>query len=58
MFRAAMKGADAVAIAAEFRNAIYSLVAKPKIAAVLAQPQDFQALAQGHSLFGRHGMTI
>lgn len=31
LIRAAMKGADAVAIAAEFRSAIYSLVAKPNI---------------------------
>lgn len=112
LIRAAMKGADAVAIAAEFRSAIYSLVAKPDIrsyadlkgkligladeqgtitlsmrrllakhglelgsfsvkteegtpqrfycllhgdcdAAVLGQPQDLQALAQGYSLLGR-----
>lgn len=31
LIRAAMKGADAVAITAEFRSAIYSLVAKPNI---------------------------
>jgi ABC-type nitrate/sulfonate/bicarbonate transport system substrate-binding protein len=31
LIRAAMKGSDAVAIDAEFRNAIYSLVAKPNI---------------------------
>lgn len=31
LIRAAMKGADAVAIATEFRSAIYSLVAKPNI---------------------------
>jgi ABC-type nitrate/sulfonate/bicarbonate transport system substrate-binding protein len=31
LIRAAMKGSDAVAIDAEFKNAIYSLVAKPNI---------------------------
>lgn len=31
LIRAAMKGADVVAIAAEFRSAVYSLVAKPNI---------------------------
>src|SRR3954454_14793608 len=31
MIQAAMKGSDAVAIAAEFNNPIYSLVAKPEI---------------------------
>jgi ABC-type nitrate/sulfonate/bicarbonate transport system substrate-binding protein len=32
MIQAAMKGSDAVAIAAEFNNPIYSLIAKPEIA--------------------------
>ena len=31
MIQAALKGSDAVAIAAEFNNPIYSLVAKPEI---------------------------
>src|SRR5262249_12377486 len=31
MIQAAMKGSDAVAIASEFNNPIYSLVAKPEI---------------------------
>lgn len=117
LVRAAMRGSDAAAVATEFKSAIYSLVAKPRIktyaalrgkliglaneqgtitlsmrkllarhglapadyavrteegtpqrlycllhgdcdAAVLGQPQDLEALAQGYSLLGRSDEVV
>jgi ABC-type nitrate/sulfonate/bicarbonate transport system substrate-binding protein len=45
LIRAALGGSDAVAIAAEFNNPIYSLIAKPEIATVAALKGKLIALA-------------
>lgn len=45
LIRAALGGSDAVAIAAEFNNPIYSLIAKPEIASVAALKGKLIALA-------------
>jgi ABC-type nitrate/sulfonate/bicarbonate transport system substrate-binding protein len=45
LVRAALGGSDAVAIAAEFNNPIYSLIAKPEIATVAALKGKLIALA-------------
>ena len=45
LIRAALAGSDAVAIAAEFNNPIYSLVAKPEIASIAALKGKLVGLA-------------
>ena len=70
LIQAALKGSDAVAIAAEFNNPIYSLIAKPEIktfadlkgkllgmAAETGYDHDLDAQAAGDEGAGRRATT-
>mgnify|MGYP006278603039 CR=1 FL=1 len=66
LVRAALAGSDAVAIAAEFNNPVYTLVARPEIAQIaelrgkpvgMADPGGSIALSM-RKLFARHGVAM
>jgi ABC-type nitrate/sulfonate/bicarbonate transport system substrate-binding protein len=64
LIRAALKGSDAVAIAAEFNNPIYSLIAKPEITSVAGLKGKLVGLADEYGtislstrkLMAQHGL--